>query len=266
MTLPPILSVRNLRKTYPSHAGAFAAATTHGVAVDGVNFDVAPRETFGIVGESGCGKTTLARMLLCLVEPDEGEIEFRGKNFLAARGGTLRAMRRGIQMVFQDPASSLNPRMRVGAIVGEPLAIHEPQLSRAMRSARVAEALAAVGLESNAANRFPHEFSGGQRQRVGIARALILRPDVVVGDEPVSALDVSVGAQVLELLARLQNDLGLTYVLISHSLPVVAQLATRVAVMRAGKFVEIGPAADVLSHPHDPYTQSLLAAVPELPA
>ena len=169
-------------------------------------------------------------------------------------------------MVFQDPASSLNPRMRVGAIVGEPLAIHEPQLSRATRSARVAEALAAVGLESNAANRFPHEFSGGQRQRVGIARALILRPDVVVGDEPVSALDVSVGAQVLELLARLQNDLGLTYVLISHSLPVVAQLATRVAVMRAGKFVEIGPAADVLSHPHDPYTQSLLAAVPELPA
>jgi peptide/nickel transport system ATP-binding protein len=169
-------------------------------------------------------------------------------------------------MVFQDPAGSLNPRMRVGAIVGEPLVIHEPQLSRPERLTKIVETLATVGLDAESLKRFPHEFSGGQRQRIGIARALILRPDVVVGDEPVSALDVSVGAQILELLARLQRELDLTYILISHSLPVVAQLATRVAVMRAGRFVELGPAEQVLMQPKDFYTQSLVAAVPEIPA
>jgi oligopeptide transport system ATP-binding protein len=262
----PILVARDLRKTFPVRGGAFAAGTHHATVVNGVSFTLQRGETLGIVGESGCGKTTLARMLMRLIEPDGGEIDFRGENFLAARGGGLRALRRGIQMVFQDPAGSLDPRMRVAGIVGEPLAIHEPRLDRAQRRARIVEILAAVGMEADALRRYPHEFSGGQKQRIGIARALILRPEIVIGDEPVSALDVSVGAQILELLAKLQRDLNLTYILISHSLPVVAQLATRVAVMRAGRFVEFGPAAEVLSRPTDPYAQSLLAAVPEIPS
>jgi ABC-type microcin C transport system duplicated ATPase subunit YejF len=205
-------------------------------------------------------------MLVRLVEPDSGEILFRGENWLAARGGKLRSLRRRIQMVFQDPIASLNPRMRVGAIVGEPLAIHEPGLAAAERLQRITQILESVGLAADAMARYPHEFSGGQRQRIGIARALILRPELVVADEPVSALDVSVGAQILELLARLQREFSLTLILISHSLPVVAQLATRVAVMQAGRFVEVGSAEKVLRAPEHPYTQALLAAVPEIPA
>ncbi len=271
---PPLLEARNLRKTFSAPAGAIALGAARpssgprsGVAaVDDVSLELAAGETLAIVGESGSGKTTLARMLLRLIEPDSGELLVDGRDFLAARGAELRVLRREMQMVFQDPFASLDPRMRVGAIVGEPLEIHEPQLSRAERRARVIEILRAAGLAEDALARYPHEFSGGQRQRIGIARALVLRPRLVVADEPVSALDVSVGAQILELLQNLQHDFALTYLLISHSLPVVAQLATRIAVMQAGRIVETGPAAQILSAPKHPYTQSLIAAIPALPA
>jgi ABC-type oligopeptide transport system ATPase subunit len=261
-----LLETVELRKSYHRGGGAFAAAGEKFTAVDGVSFQVAAGETFAVVGESGCGKTTLARMLLRLLEPDSGTIKFAGRDVTAMTSGELRAERRHMQMVFQDPYASLNPRMRIGEIVAEPLAIHDARLSRAERGERCAAMLRRVGLPEDAARRYPHEFSGGQRQRIGIARALILRPKLVVADEPVSALDVSVGAQMLLLLAELQQEFALTYLLISHSLPVVAQLATRIAVMRAGKFVELGPAERVLRHPQHPYTQELLAAVPELPA
>ncbi len=264
-----LLEARDLRKTFRlSHAtgGANGNSSHRTVGVEGVSFALAAGETLGIVGESGCGKTTLARMLVRLIEPDSGEIRFRGENWLGARGGELRSLRRRIQMVFQDPIASLNPRMRVGSIVGEPLAIHEPGLSSSERQRRITQILAAVGLASDALARYPHEFSGGQRQRIGIARALILRPELVIADEPVSALDVSVGAQILELLARLRREFSLTLILISHSLPVVAQLATSVAVMQAGRFVETGPAEKILHAPEHPYTQALLAAVPGIPA
>ena len=253
MTLP-LLEGRNLRKT-------FSAIT----AVDDVSLDLAAGETLAIVGESGSGKTTLARMLLRLIEPDSGELLVDGRDFLAARGSALRGLRREMQMVFQDPFASLDPRMRVGTIVGEPIEIHEPNLGRAARRARVVEVLQAVGLGEAALARYPHEFSGGQRQRIGIARALILRPRLVVADEPVSALDVSVGAQILELLQNLQRDFALTYLLISHSLPVVAQLATRIAVMQGGRIVETGGAAQILGAPTHPYTKALIAAIPVLP-
>jgi ABC-type glutathione transport system ATPase component len=261
-----LLEARDLRKTYAAASGAFAQKGKKFTAVDGVSFAVERGETFAIVGESGCGKTTLARMLLRLIEPDSGTLLFRGEDWLGAKGQELRKLRHRIQMVFQDPIASLNPRMSVGTIVGEPLAIHQPQMSRAERASRVAEILSAVGVGADAMIRYPHEFSGGQRQRIGIARALILRPELVIADEPVSALDVSVGAQILELLSRLQRDFSLTLILISHSLPVVAQLATRVAVMEVGRIVEIGEAAQVLSAPENPYTQALIAAVPEIPA
>jgi len=226
---------------------------------------VAAGETFAIVGESGCGKTTLARMLLRLSEPDAGGLRCEGRGLRAMGGARLREQRRQMQMIFQDAFASLNPRMRVGAIVGEPLAIHEPRMGAETRRERVAAILKRVGLNEDAMKRYPHEFSGGQRQRVGIARALILRPRLIVADEPVSALDVSVGAQVLLLLQELQREFGLTYIFISHSLPVVAQVATRVAVMRAGQFVEMGGVEQVLHQPTHAYTRELLAAVPELP-
>jgi oligopeptide transport system ATP-binding protein len=262
----PLLEARNLRKTFPAPGGAFAAGNRGRVAaVDDVSLELAAGETLAIVGESGSGKTTLARMLLRLVEPDSGELRVEGRDFLAARGVKLRALRREMQMVFQDPFASLDPRMSVGTIVSEPLEIHEPRLSRFERRDRVAEILRAVGLAEDTLTRYPHEFSGGQRQRIGIARALVLRPRLVVADEPVSALDVSVGAQILELLQNLQRDFSLTYLLISHSLPVVAQLATRIAVMQGGRIVETGAAEQILNAPTHPYTQSLIAAIPVLP-
>jgi oligopeptide transport system ATP-binding protein len=266
MAAETLLEAGNLRKSYPAASGSLARPGRQAMAVDGVSFTLERGETLGIVGESGCGKTTLARMLLRLIEPDSGEIYFRGENWLGARGAELRKLRRGMQMVFQDPVASLNPRMSVASIVSEPLAIHDPQQQPADRRARCTEILEAVGLGRDTLDRYPHEFSGGQRQRIGIARALILRPELVIADEPVSALDVSVGAQILDLLVRLQREFSLTLILISHSLPVVAQLASRVAVMQAGKIVEIGPANQVLRSPHHPYTQALLAAVPEIPA
>jgi len=259
--------VRGLTKNYRRGGGAFSRESEGDrfVAVDHLSFEVARGETFAVVGESGCGKTTLARMLLRLIEPDGGEIEFQGRDLLALSAPELRAQRREMQMIFQDPFASLDPRMRVGEIVAEPLAIHEPELSRSARLERTAAILQRVGLGGDALRRYPHEFSGGQRQRIGIARALILRPKLIVADEPVSALDVSVGAQVLLLLRELQGEFGLTYVFISHSLPVVAQLATRIAVMRSGRFAEVGDAEQVLHQPMHEYTRELLAAVPTLP-
>jgi oligopeptide transport system ATP-binding protein len=267
MTDSKLLEASHLTKRYQRSAGVFRGGDggARFAAVDDVTFDVVRGETFAIVGESGCGKTTLARMLLRLVEPDSGELRFEGRELLQMRGEELRAQRRQMQMIFQDPFASLNPRMRVGEIVGEPLAIHESGLTGAERRERTAAMLRRVGLAEHAAPRYPHEFSGGQRQRIGIARALMLRPKLIVADEPVSALDVSIGAQILLLLRELQQEFALTYVFISHSLPVVAQIATRIAVMRAGKFLEIGPAEAILHSPSHAYTRELLAAVPTLP-
>lgn len=255
-----LLNARHLKKAFVLPDGRRIAA------VDGVDFDLRQGETLAVVGESGCGKTTLARLLVRLLEPDEGEIAFLGCDWLKASGRELRRLRRQMQMIFQDPYGSLDPRQRVASAIAEPLEIHEPGLGRSEKRRRLEEAVAAVGLGAETLKRFPHEFSGGQRQRVAIARALVLRPKLVVADEPVSALDPSIGAQILDLLARLQNQFGLTYVFISHSLPVVSQLATRIAVMRQGGFVEIGDARQVLASPRHAYTRSLLEAVPELPA
>jgi oligopeptide transport system ATP-binding protein len=266
--MTPLLEVRNLRKTYARGGGVFASGAskpTDFAAVDDVSFSVAPGETFSIVGESGCGKTTLARMLLRLIEPDCGMVLFEGRDLLNLSLSAMRAERCNMQMIFQDPFASLNPRMSVGEIVAEPLAIHKPGLSRGERAERAAQILRRVGLNEDALGRFPHEFSGGQRQRIGIARALILRPKLVIADEPVSALDVSIGAQVIFLLRELQQEFGLTYIFISHSLQVVVQMGGHIAVMRAGKFLEFGPAELVLFHPTMAYTKELLAAVPEVP-
>jgi ABC-type microcin C transport system duplicated ATPase subunit YejF len=268
-----LLEAKNLRKTFAASASALIPpgrlnsirACGRITAVDNASLVLAAGETLAIVGESGSGKTTLARMLLRLIEPDSGELRVDGRDFLTARGSALRAFRREMQMVFQDPFASLDPRMRIAEIISEPLEIHEPKLARAQRGERVSESLRAVGMGEDALTRYPHEFSGGQRQRIGIARALVLRPRLVVADEPVSALDVSVGAQILELLQNLQRNFSLTYLLISHSLPVVAQLATRIAVMQGGRIVETGTTSQILGAPTHPYTKSLIAAIPALP-
>jgi ABC-type glutathione transport system ATPase component len=260
----PLLEVRNLTKIYPRGESVFGGgARGHVRAVDDVSFDIHTGETLGLVGESGSGKSTLGRLVLRLIEPTAGSVRFDGRDLVAAGHGELRRLRRDMQIIFQDPFGSLDPRFRVEDIVAEPLLIHE-RLSATLRRERVRELLGAVGLDESALRRYPHEFSGGQRQRIGIARALALRPRFMVADEPVSALDVSVGAQIVNLLARLQREFGLTYLFISHSMPVVRYLATRIAVMRRGKIVELGTAEEITMQPQQEYTQQLLAATPEL--
>jgi len=269
ISLVPLLEVRNLTKTFPLGESMFGGGAKGEVrAVDDVSFEIEAGETLGLVGESGSGKSTLGRLVLRLIEPTGGSILFQGRD-LAPAGhtphGEMRRLRRDMQIIFQDPFASLDPRMRVEDLIAEPLIIHE-RIDAAARRARVAELLCAVGLDESAMRRFPHEFSGGQRQRIGIARALALRPKFIVADEPVSALDVSVGAQIVNLLAQLQREFGLTYLFISHSMPVVRYLATHIAVMYRGKIVEIGPTPQITEHPKHSYTRSLLEATPEVVA
>jgi len=259
-----LVEVRNLTKVYPLGQNVFGRGG-HGEvrAVDDVSLQIEAGETLGLVGESGSGKSTIGRLVLRLIEPSSGSVSFEGKDLVLLGHGELRRLRRDMQIIFQDPFGSLDPRFRVEDIVAEPLVIHEPG-SRVARRERVRELLRAVGMDESALPRYPHEFSGGQRQRIGIARALALRPKFIVADEPVSALDVSVGAQIVNLLAQLQRELGLTYLFISHSMPVVRYLATRIAVMYRGKLVEVGPAEQITTRPQNSYTQSLLAATPEM--
>ena len=264
----PLVEIRELTKVYVRSAAMFSRSADEEVpAVNGVSLDIVAGETLGLVGESGCGKTTLGRMVLRLVEPTSGSVRFDGRDVLAASGSELRRLRRDMQIVFQDPFASLNPRMRVFDIVREPWLIHDgsSQVANAGRHRdKATELLKAVGLDESALNRYPHEFSGGQRQRIGIARALALKPRFVVLDEPVSALDVSVGGQIVNLLARLQREFGLTYLFISHSMPIVRYLSTRIAVMRKGEIVELGYAEQITSAPQHEYTKTLLAATPEV--
>lgn len=260
----PLVSVRSLTKIYPHGQAVFGGAARDGLrAVDDVSLDIEAGETLGLVGESGSGKSTLGRLILRLIEPTSGSIQYDGQDMLAISGSELRKLRREMQIIFQDPFGSLDPRYRVLDVVTEPLVIHET-VSRDELRRRAAELMRAVGLDESALARYPHEFSGGQRQRIGIARALALRPRFIVADEPVSALDVSVGAQIVNLLQKLQKEFGLTYLFISHSMPVVRYLATRIAVMQRGKLVEIGSTDQITSAPAQDYTRSLLAATPEL--
>jgi oligopeptide transport system ATP-binding protein len=259
----PLLQVRNLTKEFTRKSGIFSKGTAVR-AVDSVTFDIIEGETFGLVGESGSGKTTTGRCLLRLIEPTSGDIRIKDLDVRALSGGDLRRARRHFQIVFQDPYSSLNPRMRVGATVEEPLIIHRLG-SREARQARVRELFELVGLSASDLAKYPHQFSGGQRQRIGMARALALEPSLVVADEPVSALDVSVQAQVVNLLLDLQQRLGLTYVFIAHDLRLVRQICDRVAVMYRGRLVELAPAEALFTSAVHPYTKALLSAIPRLP-
>jgi ABC-type oligopeptide transport system ATPase subunit len=259
----PLLEVKGLVKHFPIDRGVMLRRNVGAVrAVDGIEFEVMRGETFGIVGESGSGKSTTARLIARLLDPTAGEVWFAGRDITALRGSRLKPVRRELQMVFQDPYSSLNPRKTIGSIVAEPLVIHRVQSDRAARRHAVQELLETVGLNPEHYNRYPHEFSGGQRQRVGIARALALGPKLLIADEPVSALDVSIQAQVLNLLRDLQHRFGLTMVFISHDLSVIRHMCDRIAVMHDGRIVELRSNKALYDSPRDPYTRELLAAVP----
>jgi oligopeptide/dipeptide ABC transporter ATP-binding protein len=258
----PLLEVRDLRTYFPIRRGIMSRVTGYIRAVDGVSFDVYPGRTLGLVGESGCGKTTVARTILRLIPATAGTIRFRGQDFLAHRGEQLRRVRRHMQIIFQDPVSSLNPRMTVGNIVGEPIEVHG--LARgAERRRMVAGLLERVGLDPSYASRYPHEFSGGQRQRIGIARALALSPDLIVCDEPVSALDVSIQSQILNLLQDLQRERGIAFLFVAHNLAVIEHFSHDVAVMYLGRIVERASSRELYANPRHPYTVALLSAVPE---
>ncbi|MEZ0075232.1 ABC transporter ATP-binding protein [Planotetraspora sp. GP83] len=265
MTAPAesILEVRDLVKHFPLTQGILVKRQVGAIkAVDGVSFDLHRGETLGVVGESGCGKSTLAKLLMALERPTSGSVKINGREIANARGGELKRMRRNIQMVMQDPYTSLNPRMTVGDIVGEPFEIHTDVAPKGDRRKKVQELLEVVGLNPDHINRYPHQFSGGQRQRIGIARGLALQPEIIICDEPVSALDVSIQAQVMNLLERLQNEFNLAYIFIAHDLSVVRHISDRVAVMYLGKIVEIGRDSEIYERPTHPYTQALLSAVP----
>jgi len=257
----PLLSVRNLKKYFPIRRGVLSRVAAQVKAVDGISFDIKRGETFGLVGESGCGKTTAGRAILRLIEPDSGTIRFDGEDLRSLGRQELRRSRRQMQIIFQDPYASLNPRMTIRAIVGEPFAIHRIA-GGSEKEDRIAGLLTTVGLDPTVMNRYPHEFSGGQRQRIGIARAVALRPKMIVADEPVSALDVSIQAQIINLLADLQQQFGLTYLFISHAIPIIEHISTRIGVMYLGKLVELGTSAQICLTPKHPYTQALLSAVP----
>ena len=256
----PLLRVANLVKHFPARGLSWGRAKSAVHAVDGVSFDLDAGETLALVGESGCGKSTTGRLVLRLIEATSGSVRFDGREVFSLSGDELRAARSRMQIIFQDPYASLNPRMTVGDIVGEPLMLHD--LAEGHRKERVAEILGLVGLARQHALRYPHEFSGGQRQRIGIARAVAVEPRLIVCDEPVSALDVSIQAQVVNLLRDLQERLGLAYLFIAHDLAVVKHIATRVAVMYLGQIVEIGDKRELFEHPRHPYTQALLSAIP----
>jgi oligopeptide/dipeptide ABC transporter ATP-binding protein len=259
--MTPLIEVRNLKKYFPVKKGVFSRVVAQVRAVDDISFAVAPGETLGLVGESGCGKTTAGRSLLRLIEPTSGEVSYNGANLLSLRPDQMRQHRRDLQIIFQDPYSSLNPRMTVGAIVSEGLTVHGIG-DKAQRIERVKETLTQVGLDPAYVNRYPHEFSGGQRQRIGLARALILNPKFIVCDEPVSALDVSVQSQVVNLLVDLKEKYGIAYLFISHDLSVVQYISDRVAVMYLGEIVELAKSGDLYQKPLHPYTKALLSAVP----
>ena len=259
-----LLQVSHLKVFYPIKSGFLGRKTRYVRAVNDVSFEVGPGETVGLVGESGCGKSTLGRAVLKLIQPTAGDIQFRGRDFTAMSPAAMRPHRREVQMIFQDPAGSLNPRMTVGEIIAEALEIHELFEQAGERKKRIAELLASVGLDSSHAERYPHEFSGGQRQRIGIARALAVEPKLIICDEPVSALDVSVQAQIINLLDELQQKLGLAYLFIAHDLAVVEHISDRILVMYLGKVVEEGPARELCAHPRHPYTLALIASAPNL--
>jgi len=257
-----LVRVEGLVKHFPITRGIIMQRQVGAVkAVDGVSFDILQGETLGLVGESGCGKSTTGRTILQLYQPTAGAVYFEDTNLAQLKGGPLRRMRRRMQMIFQDPYASLNPRMTVGSIIGEPLEVHDVASGKARRD-RVQELLALVGLNPYFVNRYPHEFSGGQRQRIGVARALALQPDFIVCDEPISALDVSIQAQVVNLLEDLQEQFGLTYLFIAHDLSMVRHISNRIAVMYLGKIVELSGRSELYDHPQHPYTQALLSAVP----